>query len=428
MKKSVWICTIIFMFCLLLFSCIKSEDNNFDCSNAPELLTNEATDITDTTASVSGKISTCDISVSSQGFVFATHELPELSDTFIKASGEEISKDIQGLLQNTTYYLRTFLTNTEGFTYYGNQSTFKTEVGQLVISTIPVENTTSNFIVSSGGVIVEDGGGEILSRGVCWSMKEQPTIDDDFTVEEGESATFESLLTDLIVGETYYVRAYASNELGVFYGNEIVFTYNIMLYFDSNGITIKANEEAVVGVQYEFNGNFYTVVDNLLLQILLANNDSLSFVATSKVTSMSDLFSNYSNFDENIDSWDVSNVTDMSYMFWNAYSFNQDISAWNVSNVTDMSHMFRDASSFNQDISAWNVSNVADMSYMFWDAYNFNQDISAWNVSNVTDMTYMFNGATSFNQDLSGWDVSRVIHYYGFDFDTFNWEKSKPSF
>lgn len=378
MKKSVWFCTIIFMFCLLLFSCTKSEDTNFVCSNDPELLTNEATDITDTTASVSGIISTCESSVSSQGFVFATHELPEISDAFIKVSGEEISKDIQGLYQNTTYYLRTFLTNTEGFTYYGNQSTFKTGVGQLVISTIPVENTVSNFIVSSGGVIVEDGGGEILSRGVCWSLKEQPTTDDYFTFEEGESATFESLLTDLIDGETYYVRAYASNELGVFYGNEIEFTYNTILYLDENGITLKAHEDAIVGQQYEFDGNLYTVVDNLLLQILSGNDVNLSLVVTSKVTSMSDLFNYDSNFNDNIESWDVSNVTDMSFMFWNTSSFNQDISAWNVSNVTDMS--------------------------------------------------YMFYAASSFNQDLSSWDVSRVIHYYGFDFDTYNWEKSKPSF
>ena len=38
-----------------------------------------------------------------------------------------------------------------------------------------------------------------------------------------------------------------------------------------------------------------------------------------------------------------------------------------VSKITDMSELFEDFSDFNCDISKWDVSNVKDKRYMFWD-------------------------------------------------------------
>ena len=111
----------------------------------------------------------------------------------------------------------------------------------------------------------------------------------------------------------------------------------------------------------------------------------------------------WSNFNENISSWDVSNATNMNGMFYYANSFNSDLSGWNVSSVSDMSHMFNGASSFNSDLSGWNVSGVVYMSNMFYGASSFNSDLSGWNVSSVGDMSHMFYGAKSFNQNLCAW-------------------------
>ena len=70
----------------------------------------------------------------------------------------------------------------------------------------------------------EDGGGEISSRGVCWNTSPNPTIEDSEKSEDGaEIGSFNSLLPNLN-GTTYYVRAYATNEAGTAYGNEISFT------------------------------------------------------------------------------------------------------------------------------------------------------------------------------------------------------------
>ena len=167
-----------------------------------------------------------------------------------------------------------------------------------------------------------------------------------------------------------------------------------------------------------------------------------------QVTNLSSMFWHATNFNQNINHWDVSSVTDMNWMFSSAASFNQGLNAWDVSAVTDMSGMFRYAVSFNQELNGWDVSSVTDMSWMFFgktsyndeldtwevnstfnkelnawdvtsvtnmsamfgDAVYFNQALNAWDVSSVTNMAEMFLGATSFNQELNAWDVSSVTN------------------
>jgi trimeric autotransporter adhesin len=134
-------------------------------------------------------------------------------------------------------------------------------------------------------------------------------------------------------------------------------------------------------------------------------------------TSISGMFDNASNFNQNLNSWNVSNVTNMNQVFYGATSFNGNISSWNTSNVTSMIQMFVDATSFNQNIGGWNVGNVANMSQMFSNADAFNQNIANWNVSQVANMDQMFDAANLFNQDLSSWCVT-LIPTVPFNFST----------
>lgn len=178
-------------------------------------------------------------------------------------------------------------------------------------------------------------------------------------------------------------------------------------YLDDNGVTIKC-ENCSPGDKGIVNGVEYTAIDRDTIYYILGNGGDLTKVCTSLLTDMSKLLFYYTEFNQDISSWDVSNVTDMSLMFNYCKAFNQDISAWDVSKVTNMFGMFSKNISFNQNISNWDVSNVKDMSSMFYNNLVFNQNLSSWDVSHVKNMKSMFQGALVFDQDLSSWKVDSV--------------------
>lgn len=104
------------------------------------------------------------------------------------------------------------------------------------------------------------------------------------------------------------------------------------------------------------------------------NEVDLNFIDTSKIINMSCLFQN-SNFNGNINKWNVSNVKNMDCMFSSAFKFNQPLNDWNTSNVESMCYMFSDATSFNQPINNWDLSKLKSMFGMFCNAESFNQPV-----------------------------------------------------
>jgi uncharacterized protein (TIGR02145 family) len=91
------------------------------------------------------------------------------------------------------------------------------------ITTTPVTELSS-VSATSGGKITNNGGAPIISRGVCWGTSFDPTVEDSKTNEGSGSGSFISYLTQLEPNTFYYLRAYATNDTGTFYGNQINFT------------------------------------------------------------------------------------------------------------------------------------------------------------------------------------------------------------
>ena len=110
-----------------------------------------------------------------------------------------------------------------------------------------------------------------------------------------------------------------------------------------------------------------------------------------------------------IGTWDTSKITDMSLLFFNMTEFNESIADWNTSSVTNMINMFRGCTSFNQPLHTWNTSSVTDMSGMFACCTSFNQPLHTWDTSSVTNMERMFYGCTSFVQPMGNWQAPVTV-------------------
>jgi len=97
-----------------------------------------------------------------------------------------------------------------------------------IFSYATISTTEASSIVyngaSSGGSISDDGGVDISVRGVCWNTTGTPTTDDSKTEDGTGTGEYTSSLAELSPVSTYYVRAYATNEAGVAYGEEVSFT------------------------------------------------------------------------------------------------------------------------------------------------------------------------------------------------------------
>ena len=84
--------------------------------------------------------------------------------------------------------------------------------------------------------------------------------------------------------------------------------------------------------------------------------------------------------------WDVSRVTDMTELFEDRTEFNQDISRWSTSSVTSFRETFRNASSFDQDLSRWGLSPGVDFTRTFVGADAFAQPVWTWPHASSTGM------------------------------------------
>jgi hypothetical protein len=93
----------------------------------------------------------------------------------------------------------------------------------IIVTTTSVAGITNSSSVS-GGNIGSAGGSPVTARGVCWSTSPNPTTADSKTIDGSGTGIFTSNLTGLTASTLYYVRAYATNNNGTFYGAQVSFT------------------------------------------------------------------------------------------------------------------------------------------------------------------------------------------------------------
>ena len=164
--------------------------------------------------------------VSNRGICWSTSSSPTTANsTYTTGTGTgSFTAYLTGLSAGTTYYVRSFATNSVG-TGYGSQISFTTPVAQVpsLAATTAVTNISATS-ATSGGNITSGNGSAVTARGVCWSTSSNPTIANSKTVDGSGDGTFMSSITGLSPNTLYYVRAYATNGVGTAYGSQVSFT------------------------------------------------------------------------------------------------------------------------------------------------------------------------------------------------------------
>lgn len=135
----------------------------------------------------------------------------------------DFSSQITELTKETFYYLSSYVVN-EKDTTYGEVKTFKTLIAEYPTTTTSSVSSIYDNSAVCGGVVLTDGGAEIISRGICWSKNQSPTTSDFYIIDQSGLDNFECQMTKLDPNTIYYVRSFATNIIGTGYGNEISFT------------------------------------------------------------------------------------------------------------------------------------------------------------------------------------------------------------
>lgn len=109
-----------------------------------------------------------------------------------------------------------------------------------VVSTSIITDITPTSAMC-GGNVTNDGGMTVTERGICWSTFQKPTINDNHAVSGTGIGNYTIQMTNLMPFTTYYVRAYAKNDIGISYGEQNTFRTEMDDYIYSNIVLNELN-------------------------------------------------------------------------------------------------------------------------------------------------------------------------------------------
>lgn len=162
-------------------------------------------------------------SITEKGFYYAKNDTSSrILENKVIAADTGFSKTLMSLQANTEYSYFAFA-KTASNDVHGPVKRFKTLAFQApTLTTSDVKNILITTCLA-GGNISYDGGKPVVDRGVCLSLSANPTIQDiRIQIGQGEG-DYGIVITKLKPFTTYFIRAYAINEIGISYGNELSF-------------------------------------------------------------------------------------------------------------------------------------------------------------------------------------------------------------
>ncbi|MEZ5106154.1 MAG: FISUMP domain-containing protein [Draconibacterium sp.] len=191
--------------------------------NPAEVKTYDATEIATRSAVLNGEIISDGGAITQMGFVYNTSANPTTANTKVISDYVKglFSHSIASLLPNTKYYVRAFATNGGG-TSYGEEISFTTLTDTVIVSTLLQHSVTSHSAIL-GGYVSDDGGGTVTDRGIVYSTSINPTIENNKVSMGTGTGEFSETVSGLQSATQYFLKAFATNSVGVSYGRQIEF-------------------------------------------------------------------------------------------------------------------------------------------------------------------------------------------------------------
>jgi uncharacterized protein (TIGR02145 family) len=126
---------------------------------------------------------------------------------------------------------------------------------------VPVTYTlgANNVTLNTAQVAGSFTGINILEKGVCWSTESNPEITNNKIKATNSGGGFTITLTGLDTNTTYFARAFATNEAGTSYGDNVTFTTLRMPTLNTNTVVSFAQTTATLFTTYTPANNFSVV-------------------------------------------------------------------------------------------------------------------------------------------------------------------------
>ncbi len=224
-----------------------------------------ATNVKTTTATLNGEILTDGSpKYSERGFVYSESSMPTLGSCIQKITStltdsKTYSATVAGLTKGKTYYVRAYAINAGKEAYSTNEVSFTPSDALPQVSTQAVTNISRTAGKATfNGTIIDEGDPIYTERGFVYATTHNPMVDSDIkVVATGKGiGEFSTNATNLQLGNTYYVRAYAINEQGIAYGEEVSFDFNAIMPTIETGSVVNLTESTA-----SFNGTIVSAGD-----------------------------------------------------------------------------------------------------------------------------------------------------------------------
>lgn len=175
---------------------------------------------------------------------------------------------LTGLLPNTKYYVRAYITTTTGTTYVsewlgkntnylpgtspdsqGIWSVTTKQVAGLPTLYLPELELLQNTVMQIRVTMSGDGGSPITEAGIVYSTSANPTVANTKVISTNVGFTDIAVeITGLLPDTTYYVRGYAINAVGTSYGWERSYTTTRDVKFTTIAATNITKQSATLSV------------------------------------------------------------------------------------------------------------------------------------------------------------------------------------